>query len=280
MGTVKLTNLVDDYCFKAGLLGEHGLAVFIEKSGGTVLLDTGLGLALEFNASVLGVDFASIDAVALTHGHNDHTGGLKLVLERAQKKSFPVYTHPEVFSNRVKKNDAGKLVPTGIPFTKEELKSLGANFVFNTQPVEVVPGVTLTGVIKRGFDEIRTKSHFVYQEGEEAPVPDPFIDDQAAIVETDKGLCIVLGCAHAGVINTLNHVADITGEKHFFGLFGGTHLLQADEDQLSTTLLEIERRQIKVLAVSHCTGIKAAAYLQNNFSGKHYQGISGFSITL
>lgn len=269
---VKLTNLVDDCCFKAGLLGEHGLAVLLEVPGGTVLIDTGFGLALDFNAAALGVDFASIDAIALTHGHNDHTGGVKLVLEKAGKP-VPVFAHPKVFQNRVKKNDAGKLVPTGIPFNQEELEKLGARFVFNTEPAEIVPGVTLTGPIARGFDEIRTRSHFVYREG--CLVSDPFEDDQAVIIETEKGLCIVLGCAHAGVINTLNHVAEITGEKTFYGLFGGTHLLQAQEDQLQQTLGEIERRQIKVLGLSHCTGINAAAFLSKNFSGSYTQAISG-----
>lgn len=276
--TVKLTYLVDDYCSSAGLLGEHGLSVLLEAPGGTVLLDTGLGLALDFNASALGVDFADLDAVALTHGHNDHTGGLKLVLEKAGKASMEVYAHPGVFTNRVKRNSSGALVSTGLPFKQAELESLGAHFVLNSEPVEVVPGIMLTGYIERGFEEIQTRAHFVSLDGD--LVPDPFVDDQATVVETEKGLCIVLGCAHAGVINTLNHVADITGEKEFYGLFGGTHLLQAGNEQLKQTLSEFQRRNIRLLCFSHCTGIGARAFFEKNFKGAYYQGISGFSIEL
>lgn len=279
--TVRLTYLVDDYCTKAGLLGEHGLAILLEAPGGNVLVDTGLGLAIAYNASVLGIDFSKLDAVAITHGHNDHAGGLKVVLEQWGKGSagsIPVCAHPGVFHHRVKKDEKGKLVDTGIPFTQEELEKSGARFVFNTEPTQLVPGIMFTGEIERGFAEIKTRSHFVYQNGD--LVPDPFMDDQAAIVETDKGLCIVLGCAHAGVVNTLNHVAKITGEQSFYGLFGGTHLLQAGEEQLQETLAAIEDRNIQVLSFSHCTGIGASAFFARNFSGTYYQGISGFSIEL
>jgi len=277
----KITYLVDDYCTKAGLLGEHGLSILLEGPGGKVLVDTGLGLALDFNLSALGIDLSELDAVALTHGHNDHTGGLKTVLEKADRLSsggLPVYGHRGIFSDRVKQSDSGKLLATGIPFCQKELEDFGARFIFNTQPEEIVPGITLTGVIERTFDEIKTRSHFVYQEGE--MVPDPFVDDQAAIIETDKGLCIVFGCAHAGVINTLNHAARITGEDKFYGLFGGTHLLQAGEEQLRHTLAEIERRNVQVLCFSHCTGIGAGAFFAQNFSGSYYQGISGFKFEL
>ena len=275
--TVKLTNLVDDYCFKMGLLGEHGLSMLLETPGGKVLIDTGSGLALDFNVAALGVDLSQVDAVAITHGHSDHIGGLKLVLEKAGK-TMPVYAHPEVFQERVKKNDAGDLSQTGSPFTREELESAGAEFIFHTEPVEVVPGIMLTGYIERGFEEIKTRSHFVYKDGDLCL--DPFVDDQAAVVETEKGLCIVYGCAHSGVINTMNYVEKITGEKYFYGLFGGTHLLQAGEDQLKHTLAEIERRQVKVLGVTHCTGINAKSFFARNFTGKTCQIVSGSCIEI
>jgi 7,8-dihydropterin-6-yl-methyl-4-(beta-D-ribofuranosyl)aminobenzene 5'-phosphate synthase len=284
--SVKLTYLVDDYCTSPGLLGEHGLSILIETSGAKLLFDTGLGLALDFNASALGVDFSSIDAVALSHGHNDHGGGLKLALERiaharrssGKSSAIPVYAHPGVFQDRFKKFDSGNIKPTGIPFSREELETLGAKLHFHTEPLEPIPGIILTGEIERGLEEVKTRSHFVNVDGE--LVPDSFIDDQAAIVKGDKGLSVVLGCAHAGVVNTLNYAAKLTGEQHFYGLFGGTHLLQADEEQLEMTLAAIEQRKIQVIGFSHCTGMEAIAYFTKNFGGTSYKGISGFTIEI
>jgi len=275
---VKITTLVDDYCFRGKLLGEHGLAILLETLHGKVLFDTGQGMVLRHNILTLNVNFSDISAIAISHGHNDHTGGLKEALAIIGADEMPVYAHEGIFRQRKKENERGELVPTGIPFGKEELESLGASFRFNSGPEEIIKGITITGPIERGFKETKTKSHFILDKGE--LVEDPFDDDQALIVETGRGIVVVLGCAHAGVINTLNHVEKITGEKYFYALFGGTHLLQADKQQLESTLREIERRRIEVLGFSHCTGVRSCAYFAENFSGKYNQGDTGFSIEI
>jgi len=273
---VKITTLVDDCCFTGGLLGEHGLSILVENKYGAVLFDTGQGMALEHNIKAMGLDLSDLNAAAVSHGHNDHTGGLMKVLEMRGKDGLPIYAHRGIFNPRQKLGKDGRPADTGIPFTQVELEKEGAVFKFNYGPTEIITGIMLTGPIERLFKETSTKFHFIVKNGEF--VEDPFEDDQALVVETSKGIVIIFGCAHAGVINTMNHVAKITGEKRFYALVGGTHLLKADRKQLENTLREIEKRDVNIIAFSHCTGFHSCAFFAEYFRGKYYQNDVGFSI--
>ena len=165
--------------------------------------------------------------------------------------------------------------PTGMAHSREDLEKLGARFFFNRTPVEVVEGMVLTGEIKRYIDELPGGTHFI-KVGEEL-LADPFLDDQALVIESNKGLIVILGCTHAGIKNTLKHIEEMTGEKTLYAIFGGTHLLRSEEEQLQSALEEIERRKVKVLGLSHCTGIRPFAFFAGHFSGEYIQGHAGLS---
>lgn len=277
MGKVDLKFISNDYVSKLGCVGEHGNSILIENQNGKVLFDTGQGIALEHNLEVLDWHLDNLDAIAISHGHNDHIGGLMDVLNRMDNQEVLVYGHRDILVERLKVHSEGEK-PTGSPYTKKELEAAGAKFVFNDGPVEIIKGIRLTGPIPRRLNETNTKVHFQIIDNEK--VQDPFLDDQALIIESSKGLIIVFGCAHAGVINTMNYVEELTGEKTFYGLFGGVHLLEATEDILKNTLDEIEKRDVKVLGFNHCTGIKSISYFQNNFSGEFVDASTGFSIAI
>lgn len=273
----KVGVVATDYCFGNDAIGEHGLTILIETKEGKLLFDTGQGLALGYNLAALGWNLSGLECIAISHGHNDHTGGLLEALKLCGDREIPVYGHKDIFAERFKVSPKGE-APTGCPFTREELEATGARFIFNDKPLELLPGIMLTGPIQRGFSEPAGKSHFIVENKQR--VPDPFRDDQALVLTTKKGIVIIYGCAHAGVINTMDHVEKITGEKKFYALLGGTHLLQADQGVLEKTLGQIEKRGVEVLGFTHCTGLNAIAYFNTHFSGKNYDASTGFSIEI
>ena len=187
-----------------GVVGEHGFACFIETDAGNVLFDTGQGLSIRGNAAALGKNLASIHSVAISHGHYDHTGGLPQVLDLAGP--LPVYGHPGIFAARTWSDDQSTRY-IGIRHRRAYLESFGAQFHLSRNPVEILPGVHLTGEIPRNNDFERPDPNMtLFPEGTVPISPDPITDDLSLVVDSPEGLILVLGCAHAGMINIFNHV--------------------------------------------------------------------------
>jgi len=187
-----------------GVVGEHGFACFIETGAGNVLFDTGQGMGICGNAAALGKDLASVRAVAISHGHYDHTGGLPQVL--GQTGPVPVYGHPDMFAARTW-SDGQTTRYVGMRHRRSYLESLGARFRLVREAVEISPGIHLTGEIPRTNDFERPDANMtLHPEGGAAVSPDPIVDDLSLVVDGPQGLIVVLGCAHAGMINIFSQL--------------------------------------------------------------------------
>jgi 7,8-dihydropterin-6-yl-methyl-4-(beta-D-ribofuranosyl)aminobenzene 5'-phosphate synthase len=157
-----------------------------------------------------------------------------------------------------------KPVFVGMPWPKAFLATRGARFEWREEFSEVAPNVFITGVVPRKtLFELGSPKLIVSSEG--GWTPDPFLDDMSMVVKTSRGLVIVLGCAHAGVINILRHASERTGEKRIYAVLGGTHLGMSPDPQLDPTIEALREFDIKVLGVSHCTGQGPAARLSSEF---------------
>jgi len=263
----KITILCENVVSNLRGIGEHGFSAYIETEKGSYLFDTGSGLGILYNARIFGKDLHATKQVFLSHGHYDHTGGLARVLEVNHR--LDVYAHPAVFDEKFKvTKEQGRIDKEyiGIPYTRSFLERQGATFQLRKTFQEVAHGIFLTGEIPRSTDFERGDTRLFVKKGGRF-LPDTLLDDQALIINTRKGLVVVLGCAHAGTINTLQYIAKRMGNSHFLAVIGGTHLGFLEETQLERSIEILHEMDIKFLGFSHCTGVMVAQRLAHEFKG-------------
>jgi len=259
-----------------GVLGEWGLSILVEADGTRVLLDTGLSISAVNNAQAMGVDLAGIDRIVLSHGHADHTGGLVGVL--AQTGEVEIVAHPDVFAPKCNQRSE-RIRDIGIPFSREELENLGARFNLTAEPVRITDRIMTTGEVPLLNDYEEVDSNLCVRVGEEV-VPDPLADDLALLIDADFGLVVISGCAHRGIVNTLNRGRSITGKEQVYAVIGGTHLVSASEERIIRTAVDLKEMGVQRLGVSHCTGFYASARLWQEFGDAFFLNNAGTRFSL
>lgn len=255
---VTITVLVENRARGRHVLGEHGLSFHIEAGEHRVLFDTGQGRAIRNNAEVLGIDLQHLDAIVLSHGHYDHTGGLPML--PAPTAPRRIFLHPSAMEKKFIRHGDGSIHDVGLPGSaRAALEENSSSLVWTREPTEVVGNVLVTGEIPRHTAYEDVGGAFFTDEG--GTQPDPLPDDQALAVRTPRGVVLLLGCAHAGVVNTIDHAANLLGEGQFHAVIGGMHLLNAPRERIQATLEALDRYDVRLIGPCHCTGINATATL-------------------
>ena len=261
-------------------IGEHGFAAFIETESGNYLFDTGQGFTILHNAQCLQKDLASIKSIFLSHGHYDHTGGLHQVLKL--KKKTTVYAHPYIFDKkyaRLKTNGRETEKHIGMRHTLDYFEKRGAHFSFNRCFTEVGKGMYLTGEVERTTDFEKGDARLLMNDHGKL-VTDPILDDQSLVVRTTQGLVIMLGCAHSGLINTIEYILNHFTSEKVHALIGGTHLGFLKDDQLDKTIAHLKQLDFSMIGASHCTGLTAAARLFQEFKEQFFFANVGTSFVM
>lgn len=274
---MRITTLSENTAEKRpkGLLAEYGLSILVETDKQRILFDTGQNISVVHNAPLLGVDLSDLDGIVLSHGHFDHTGGLKQVLEETGE--IEVIAHPDIFKRRYAKH-GNSMTSIGNPYTKETLEDVGATFRFSEEPTNI-GNITITGEVERKTDFENIDATLYVEEGDELK-EDKLLDDQALVINTNKGLFVILGCAHRGMINTIEQAKKIAGKDRIYGVIGGTHLVAADKIQVEGTIKALKAYQIQRIGVSHCTGPEASARLAGEFGDRFFYNNAGSVIEL
>ncbi|OGD55547.1 hypothetical protein A3K81_05050 [Candidatus Bathyarchaeota archaeon RBG_13_60_20] len=287
--SLKLTTLADNMVYRAGLHGQWGLSILLELEDDRgrprrVLLDTGNDRdPLLHNIRKLKVDLTALDAVVLSHGHEDHTVATVEVMQASG--GCPVYAHPHCFLPRANVDKTGKRRRAGVPEGQglAEIEAAGGEVKLSSGPAEVVPGLWTTGQVHRAsFEDVPAPSEgarrLVAVDGEE--MDDAILCDMALWADVESlGAWVVTGCAHSGPVNTLNHVRELGGFRNIHALVGGTHLVSRPDDYIGRTANALEGFNLRLISPCHCTGFRAAAALMSQFVDRFVLNYCGRTIT-
>lgn len=251
MGKITITPVVENSSPNStSLFGEHGLSIHIKNGDEYILFDTGQGGVFDHNMTVLGKDIAAISKVVLSHGHYDHTGGLGIVAETG---SFDLFLHPEAFQPKYISYDNETLRDIGCPFSQAYLEKRQVTCRVSAKSQAVSDNIMTTGEIPlNNHFECIEPWFFSVRHGQK--VKDMMPDDSGIVISTEKGTVLVLGCTHRGIINTLDHVSNMTGSRQFHTVMGGLHLGGADEAKMNQIIDSLQAFDIAHLVTGHCTG--------------------------
>jgi len=272
--------------FRASILAEHGFSALVKTTAGskthTLLFDFGFsenGAAQ--NTKTLGVDMTAVEAIALSHGHSDHTGGMDQMTALIGRKNIPFIVHPSVFKSPryLKVNEQFKI---NFPkLTKERLAQTGLEVIEAKEPYPLLGRTILfLGEIPRStdFEKGFPIAHFVENDVEKWDA----IEDDTSIVMNlkGKGLVILSGCAHAGIINTILYARKVTGIEKVHAVMGGFHLSGAlFEPIIDRTAEELKKLAPRYVVPAHCTGRKAIIRIEKEMPDQFILNMAGTKLT-
>lgn len=269
-----ITLLVDNHA-ASDLVAEHGLAMWLETPDHRILFDTGQGPALISNANKLGISLEQAGILVLSHGHYDHTGGIAHVLQC--NPAIELFCHPGTVQPRYSiRSESARAVP----MPKEAMAALdklpSEHMHWISRPVQISEDIGLTGPIPRESDFEDTGGPFFLDPG--AQRKDAIDDDMAMWINTPRGLVVCVGCCHAGLINTLNHVRRLSAVTTIFAVIGGFHLHSANSERIRKTVSQLMVFAPASIVACHCTGDKAISAIKKGLGNRVSKGYAGMRL--
>lgn len=280
MKSVDITVLVEDTVHKSRMRAEHGLSLYIEAGDYRLLFDTGASALFLGNAKNLGLHLNDLDALALSHNHYDHTGGVEFLFDLYSGVPS-IFAHPKAFNQTYAKAEAGRETSPdsraarkiGFPYPLglAGLQHRGIELKMNREPLELHRDIWLSGEVPRKcpFEKVG-KKFFLDPQLTQA---DDLLDDQALIIKTERGLIVISGCCHSGIVNTLEAVASLFPGTPLWAVVGGFHLLEADAKRIKRSVDYLKNLDPQRIIAGHCTGFDALCSLRRAF-GRRFQRLS------
>jgi len=248
------------------LFSEHGLSLYIEIDEMKILFDTGQSGNFIENAEKLKIDLSKLDYVVLSHGHYDHTGGFRKFVDKAYN-SYKLIVGKSFFNSKYKFVEKDNYKYIGNSFDNDyfhqnnmKVKYIDEDIFYITENVMV-----FSNFKRNNYFEQINKIFQIKQD--ENYIVDSFLDEIVLVVKHEKGLVVMVGCSHIGIVNILQSIIERTGMP-IYGVVGGTHLIEADEQRLKTTMNYFKEKNIHILGMSHCTGKYAIEKIKHEFGNK------------
>lgn len=291
MDAVEITVLVENTVSEAGLRAEHGLSLHIEAGGYRILFDTGASALFLGNAKKMGFHLNDLDALILSHNHYDHTGGLEFLIDLYSNVP-PIFAHPKTFSQSYGKPKAkpnkkpeqtaartrSRKIGFPYPLGLAGLQKRGIKLTMNREPLEIHKNIWLSGEIPRkcSFEDVGARFFLDPRLTQADDLP----DDQALILKIEKGLIVITGCCHAGIVNTMEAVQDLFPDLPVWAVVGGFHLLRADIRRIRKSISYLKKLDPRMLIAGHCTGFDALCGLRQAFADRFQRLSVGCRYTL
>ncbi len=256
---ITITILNDDRCYNDKLCSCHGFSIYVECQNVKFLFDVGQDDSFLKNAQTLGINL-DMDYIVLSHGHYDHTDGLKFL-----NSSKPLICHPECLSKRISKR-SGKY--NGLPFTKEEFEKK-FNVIYSVKPYKISENIIFLGEINRIFPFECKSFPSIREDGTDDTAP----DDSGVVIKSEEGIIVITGCGHSGVCNTIEQAKQIAKDDRIYAVLGGFHLKDVDA-QTQETVEYMRKNNVKNIFLGHCTSNPVIDYFKERCEGINIDVIS------
>ncbi len=283
------------------LLAEHGFSALLRLGDDylNILWDAGVSnVALIENLRRMKIAPSLIDKIALSHGHGDHYAALTGVLSQMdlqpegkewqepvtasevenwlEERRIPLVAHPAAFRERWGVNDDGTKVGPFMPPPKGEWEAAGAKIILSEDPYQLGPGCWTTGYVpRRSFEKSGRPERLFYRQGDTF-LPDDLEEDQAIVINVkEKGLVVLSGCAHSGIVNTVNYAREISGIDKVWAIIGGFHLARSDSEEIKRTIDNIRDVRPELIVPCHCTGFQAICQFATQMPDVFKEGVVG-----
>lgn len=266
-----ITVAEDSVAYGSDLWGQHGISFFLEatneSSTQNIIFDVGQNYqALKHNMDVLGINVQKIDAIVLSHSHRDHTTGLVPLLQDVGKTNVPIIAHPDIFHSSFIIEPSLKYA--GMRESKDLIGLNEGRFILTSDPLSILPGLSTSGEIPRRTDfEDPGLALYMIRNGK--LVQDKVFDDMSLIANVrGKGIIILTGCSHAGVVNIVKQALTLFPGTPLEGIVGGFHLVDASRDKINKVLDALSEFHPQWISAGHCTGFEAQMALAEKFGSR------------
>ena len=263
---MKLKVLVDNntlidsyYC------GEPAVSYYIEDGNKKILFDTGYSDLFIKNAAALNIDLNNLTDIVISHGHNDHTGGLEYFFRHFNAKRIRIVAHPRTFNEKLYE---GILISS--PLSAEQIR-FKAELIQSVKPVKIGENMYFLGEIP-SLNEFEERKPIGMEKADGAFIDDLSFDDSALAYKGENGICIITGCSHSGICNIIEYSKKVCGDDRIFGVIGGLHLFNIDQ-RTEKTVEYFVNNNIKELYPCHCVSFKVKAEI-DRYIPVHEVGVS------